>query len=77
MREHDVTWMTYGELQRTRRELAANLALVRPGSPARVPIEAHMSAVDAELAEHATLTARQMTGEPLPRVTLSERELRD
>jgi len=77
MREHDVTGMTYGELQRTRRELAANLALVRPGSPARVPIEAHMSAIDAELAEHATLTARQTTGESSPRVTLSERELRD
>ena len=32
------------------RELAANLALVRPDSPARAPILAHISAIDTELA---------------------------
>ena len=32
------------------RELAANLALVRSDSPARVPILAHLSAIDTELA---------------------------
>jgi hypothetical protein len=31
------------------RELAANLALVRPDSPARAPILAHISAIDTEL----------------------------
>ena len=51
MRDHDVSGLTAGELERARRQLAANLALVRPDSPARVPIEAHMSAIDTELAE--------------------------
>jgi hypothetical protein len=48
-RPRDVSGLTAGELERTRRELAANLALVRPGSPARVPILAHISAIDTEL----------------------------
>ncbi len=51
MRDHDVSMLTASELERARRELAASLALVRPGSPARVPIEAHLSAIDAERAE--------------------------
>jgi hypothetical protein len=50
-RPHDVTGLTAGELERARRELQASLALARPGSPARVPILAHLRAVDAELAE--------------------------
>ena len=50
MREHDVTALTARELERARRELAASLALTRPGSPARVPILAHLAAIDAELA---------------------------
>ena len=41
---------TAGELERTRRELAASLALARPGSPVRAPIQAQMAAIDAELA---------------------------
>jgi hypothetical protein len=49
-RAHDVSGLTAGELERTRRELRASLALVRPDSPARGPILAHMSAIDAELA---------------------------
>ena len=49
-RPRDVSGLTVSELERTRRELAANLALVRPDSPARVPILAHISAIDTELA---------------------------
>jgi len=49
-RSHDVSGLTAAELERTRRELQASLALVRPGSPACVPILAHLSAIDAELA---------------------------
>jgi hypothetical protein len=50
MRDHDVSGLSAGELERARRELAASLALVRPDSPARVPIVAHLSAIDAEQA---------------------------
>jgi hypothetical protein len=52
-RPHDVSRLTAGQLERARRELAANLALVRPDSPARVPILAHLSAIDTELAGRA------------------------
>ena len=55
MRDYDVQGMPAGELDRTRRELAASLALSRPGSAIRAPIEAHISAIDAELAERAVL----------------------
>ena len=50
MREHDVAALTAVELEAARRELAASLALARPGSPVRGPILAHMTAIDAELA---------------------------
>ncbi len=49
MRDHDVNELTANELERARRELAANLA--RPDSPARVPILAHISAIDTELTQ--------------------------
>ncbi len=49
-RQYDVTALTPGELERARRELAASLALARPGSPVRGPIQAQMAAIDAELA---------------------------
>jgi len=52
-RPPDVSGLTAGELVRARRELAAALALTCPGSPARVPIQAHMAAIDAELAARA------------------------
>jgi len=52
-RPHDVRGLTASELERTWRELRASLALVRADSPARVPILAHLSAVDAELAGQA------------------------
>jgi hypothetical protein len=48
-RPRDVSGLTTSELERTRRELAANLALVRPDSPARGPILAHIGAIDTEL----------------------------
>jgi hypothetical protein len=51
MHEHDVSRLTAGELERARRELAANLTLARPDSPIRAPIMAHISAIDAKLAE--------------------------
>jgi hypothetical protein len=53
MREHDVTALTAAELEAARRELAASLALARPGSPVRAPIQARMAAIDAELAGRA------------------------
>jgi hypothetical protein len=51
MRDHVVSGLTDGELECARRELAASLALSRPNSPIRIPIQARMSAIDAELAE--------------------------
>ena len=59
-RPHDVSNLTGPELERARRELTASLALIRPGSPAQVPILAQMSAIETELASRApgTATAR-------------------
>jgi hypothetical protein len=48
-----VSTLTLGELERARRELSAALALARPGSPAQVPIRAHLAAIAAELASRA------------------------
>ena len=52
-RSHDVSGLTDTELERTRRDLQASLALARPGSTACVPILAHLSAVESELAERS------------------------
>lgn len=49
-RDHDVSDLTGGELARARRDLAASLALARPGSMTSVPIMAQLRAIDAELA---------------------------
>jgi hypothetical protein len=54
VRDHDVTTLTAAELDRARRELAASLALARPGSPVRAPILARISAIDAELVVRST-----------------------
>jgi len=58
--DHVVSDLTDGGLGHARRELAASLALARPGPPARVPIEAQLSAIDAEVAawfgDHAYLS---------------------
>jgi hypothetical protein len=58
VRDNDATTLTAGELQRARRELAASLALARPGSPVRAPILARISAIDAELAGRSGPAAR-------------------
>jgi hypothetical protein len=50
MRDHDVRSLTAVQLERARRELAAGLALARPGSPARIPMATQLHAIDAELA---------------------------
>ncbi len=65
MRDHDVTGLTAGELARARRGLLANLALVRPDSPARVRILAHISAIDTELAERTASQPHGLPGSPL------------
>ena len=57
-RPHDVRGLTVSDLERIRRELRVSLALVRAGSPARVPILARMDAVEVELAERAILDGR-------------------
>jgi hypothetical protein len=49
-RPHDVSELTSRELERARRDLAASMAIIRPGSPAAIPIAAQMSAIDTELA---------------------------
>ena len=49
-RGHDVSGLTAAELERARRDLQASLALARPGSATYVPILAHLSAINAELA---------------------------
>jgi hypothetical protein len=48
-----VRQQTTAELERVKRELRANLGLITADSPARVPIQAHMRAIDTELAERA------------------------
>ena len=58
-RAHDVSGLTSGALERARRELTASLALVRPGSPARVPILAQMRAIETELAGRAPQAERR------------------
>ena len=52
-RKYDVSQLTVDELERTRRGLEVSLALITLGSPARAPILAHLSAIDAELAKRA------------------------
>ena len=53
--EPDVTALTLARLERARRELAASPALARPGSPVCVPIQARLTAIDAELARRAAI----------------------
>ncbi len=63
-RRPDVTALTPGELERTRRELAASLALARPGSPVRAPIQAHLDAIDGELAARAAVQPDRLADSP-------------
>ena len=57
-RPHDVSQLPTAELETARRELRANLGLITPGSPAHVPVLAHMQAIDAELAGRAASQQR-------------------
>jgi len=66
MRDHDVTSMTDGELDRARRDLEVSLALAFPGSPVRVPILARLTAIDTELAGRTADLPEQLPGSPLP-----------
>ncbi len=51
--DYSVRQLSTAELERTKRELKANLGLLTPDSPAHVPIQSHLRAIDAELAERA------------------------
>jgi hypothetical protein len=62
-RPPDLATLTPAELQRTRRDLAAALALARPGAPARHPISTHLAAIDAELASR---TSQREESDPAP-----------
>jgi hypothetical protein len=63
-REHDVSGLTTGELEQTRRELEASLALARPGSITSVPIMAQIRAIDTALAGRGAVRPEQETGRP-------------
>jgi hypothetical protein len=63
-RPPDVSALTSGELESTRRELAASLALTRPGSAVRLPIQAHLTAIEAELARRAPARPPGLPGSP-------------
>jgi hypothetical protein len=56
MRDHDVSELTAGELERARRDLETTMALCRPGSLVRVPAEARLSAIDTETLIRDTVT---------------------
>jgi hypothetical protein len=64
LRPYDVAGLADADLERTRRELAASLALSRPGSPARIPIQAQIDAIDAEVAPPGHSATRRRAGEP-------------
>ena len=66
MRDHDVSTLTGRELEHAQRELAATLALARPGSLARVPILAQMRAIDAELAARSAGRPGEFPSSPSP-----------
>ena len=51
MRDHAASHLTDRELEHARRELTASLAVSRPGSPVRAPIQAQLTAIAAELAK--------------------------
>ena len=66
MRDHVVSGLTDGELDHARRELTASLALSRSGSPVRTPIQAQLTAINAEIASRTTSapTAGRTAGAP-------------
>jgi hypothetical protein len=64
-RPHDVSGLTSDELERTRRDLRASLALARLDSPTRMPVLAHLSAIETELAERTGGRPNGLPGSPL------------
>jgi len=62
MRDHVAGDLTDAELDHARRELTASLALSRPGSAIRAPIQAQLSAIDAELAARTAGTQKASAG---------------
>jgi hypothetical protein len=50
---HDVSNPTTAELERAKRELHASLSLITQNSPAHLPIQAQLQAIEQELAERA------------------------
>ena len=60
IRCHDVSQLTTAELERAKRELQANLGMITSHSPAHVPIQAQMRAIDSEHAERAE--SQKVTG---------------
>ena len=62
MREHDVTALTLAGLERALRELAASPALAGQGSPACGPIQAQLTAIDAELARRDAIQPDESPG---------------
>jgi len=60
----EVAGLTSGELDRTRRELQASLALARPGSPMRGPILAYLSTIETELSRRTAGQPGQSPGSP-------------
>jgi hypothetical protein len=53
MRNYEASNLTDRELDHIKRELAASLALSRPGSPVLVPIQAQLTVINTEIAERA------------------------
>jgi hypothetical protein len=64
LRQYDASGLTAGELNRTRRELAASLALTWPDSPVRAPTLAHLAAIDAELTARSAARPAGSPGSP-------------
>lgn len=62
----DVSGLTSGELDRTRRELQASLALARPGSPMRGPILTQLAAIETELSGRTAGQPGQLPGSRVP-----------
>lgn len=66
VREPDRTALTLAEQERVRRELAASVALARPGLPICVPIQAQVTAMGAELARRVAMWPDESPRTPNP-----------
>jgi hypothetical protein len=67
IRYPDLSQLTTADLGRAKRELQANLNLITPHSPAHVPIQAQMQAIDRELAERAQSQEARASDLTVPR----------